>query len=184
MVSLFPIQRRFQMFSTSISLFSTKHFPDFRKNRSTEIELEFCLTFLLEVKAAYIFETIRMCGLENSYCLSFLDIFTFYSQDLKLRSENYFLLQTTTKYTRIDRHFYADHFLSKHHDLNSHCFRTMLLSFIITSSNCHVRSFFWLFNPLMHNVPKWSDTLQKSCSKCCKLFKVCLTILGHYALKG
>ena len=34
-------------------------------------------------------------------------------------------------------------------------------------------------NPLMHNVPKWSDILQKSCS-----FKVCLTILGHYALKG
>ena len=26
-------------------------------------------------------------------------------------------------------------------------------------------------NPLMHNVPNWSDT-------------VCLTILGHYALKG
>ena len=25
----------------------------------------------------------------------------------------------------------------------------------------------------MHNVPKWSDA-----------FKVCLTILGHYALKG
>ena len=29
----------------------------------------------------------------------------------------------------------------------------------------------------MHNVPKWSD-------KCCKIFKVCLTILGNYALKG
>ena len=71
MVSLFPIQRRFQMFSTSISLFSTKHFPDFRKNRSTETELEFCLTFLLEIKAAFIFETVRKCGLENSYCLSF-----------------------------------------------------------------------------------------------------------------
>ena len=37
---------------------------------------------------------------------------------------------------------------------------------------------------LMHNVPKWSDRLSKSCSKCCKIFKVCLTILGHYALKG
>ena len=36
-------------------------------------------------------------------------------------------------------------------------------------------------NHLMHNVPKWSDTLQKSCSK---IFKVCLTILGHYALKA
>ena len=33
---------------------------------------------------------------------------------------------------------------------------------------------------LTHNVPKWSDTLSKSCS----IFKVCLTILRHYALKG
>ena len=44
--------------------------------------------------------------------------------------------------------------------------------------------FEYFFNPLMHNVPKWLDTLQKSCSKCCKIFKVYLTILGHYALKG
>ena len=36
----------------------------------------------------------------------------------------------------------------------------------------------------MHNVPKWSDRLKKSCSKCCKIFKVCLTFLEHYALKG
>ena len=40
------------------------------------------------------------------------------------------------------------------------------------------------FNPLMLNVPKWYDTLLKSCSICCKIFKVSLTILGHYALKG
>ena len=39
-------------------------------------------------------------------------------------------------------------------------------------------------NPLMHNVPTWSDTLQKSCSICCKIFKVSLTISGNYALKG
>ena len=39
-------------------------------------------------------------------------------------------------------------------------------------------------NSLMYNIPKWSDTLWKSCSKCCKIFKVCLTILEHYALKG
>ena len=39
-------------------------------------------------------------------------------------------------------------------------------------------------NHVKHNVSKWSDTLQKSCSKCCKIFKVCLTILGHYAIKG
>ena len=47
-----------------------------------------------------------------------------------------------------------------------------------------VKDLSWIFNPLMHNVPKWSDTLQKSCSKCCKIFRVYLTILGHYALKG
>ena len=40
------------------------------------------------------------------------------------------------------------------------------------------------FNPLMRNAPKWSDTFLKSYSKCCRIFKVCLTILGHYALKG
>ena len=36
----------------------------------------------------------------------------------------------------------------------------------------------------MHNIPKWSDTLLKSYCICCKIFKVCQTILGHYALKG
>ena len=41
-----------------------------------------------------------------------------------------------------------------------------------------------LLHPLMHHVPKWSETLEESCSKCCKTFTVCLTILGHYALKG
>ena len=41
-----------------------------------------------------------------------------------------------------------------------------------------------LFNPLMHNVPKWSNTLEKSCCKCSKIFQVCLTILGQYALKA
>ena len=41
-----------------------------------------------------------------------------------------------------------------------------------------------MFNPLMHNVPKRSDALLKSCSICCKILKVCLNILGHYALKG
>ena len=29
-----------------------------------------------------------------------------------------------------------------------------------------------MFNPLMHDIPK-----------CCKIFKVCVTILRHYALK-
>ena len=36
------------------------------------------------------------------------------------------------------------------------------------------------FNSQMHNMPKWSD---KSCSICCMIFKVRLTILGRYALK-
>ena len=37
---------------------------------------------------------------------------------------------------------------------------------------------------LLMYVSKWSDTLQESCSVYCKIFKKCLTILGHYALKG
>ena len=37
---------------------------------------------------------------------------------------------------------------------------------IVCENNSHL-------NPLMHNVPK-----------CCKIFKVCLTILGHYVFKG
>ena len=41
-----------------------------------------------------------------------------------------------------------------------------------------------LLHPLIHNVPEWADTFQKSCSICCKVFKVCLAILGRYALKG
>ena len=36
----------------------------------------------------------------------------------------------------------------------------------------------------MLNVPEWSDTLQKSCSKCYKIFKVCLTILVRFILNG
>ena len=32
------------------------------------------------------------------------------------------------------------------------------------------------FNPLMHNVPKWSDTHLAA--------NVCLAILGHYLIKG
>ena len=39
-------------------------------------------------------------------------------------------------------------------------------------------------NTLMYNVLKWSDKLEKSCPKCCKIFKVCMTMLGYYALKG
>ena len=41
-----------------------------------------------------------------------------------------------------------------------------------------------IINPLLGNVVKWSDTLLKSCSICCKIFKVCLTILRHCEVKG
>ena len=41
-----------------------------------------------------------------------------------------------------------------------------------------------MLNPLMHNVPKWSNTLYNSCSICCKIFEVCLTILELFACKG
>ena len=40
------------------------------------------------------------------------------------------------------------------------------------------------FNYLMHNVSKWSDTLADTLDTfAAKFLKVCLTILGHYALK-
>ena len=35
----------------------------------------------------------------------------------------------------------------------------------------------------MHSISIWSNTLYKSCSKRCKTVKLCLTILGRYALK-
>ena len=44
--------------------------------------------------------------------------------------------------------------------------------------------FISLFLAFIDNFPKWSDTLWKSCNKCCKMFKVCLTILGCYPFKG
>ena len=36
------------------------------------------------------------------------------------------------------------------------------------------------FNPLMHMSQNGQTHFKKSCSKCCKIFKVCLTILGRY----
>ena len=39
-------------------------------------------------------------------------------------------------------------------------------------------------NPLLRNVVKWSDILQKSCSIRCKIFKVCLTILQYCEVTG
>ena len=40
------------------------------------------------------------------------------------------------------------------------------------------------FKPLLRSAVKWSDTLQKSCCKCCKISKVCLTTLRHCEIKG
>ena len=51
----------------------------------------------------------------------------------------------------------------------------------IGNSKLMVSSASFEFYPLMHNVPKWSNAL--AASKCCKIFKVHLTILGYYALK-
>ena len=39
-------------------------------------------------------------------------------------------------------------------------------------------------NPLMHDVPKWSNSHQKSSSICYKIFKACLTIFGALCIKG
>ena len=36
-----------------------------------------------------------------------------------------------------------------------------------------------MVNSLIRNVVKWSDTLLKSCSSCCKIFRVCRTTLWH-----
>ena len=40
------------------------------------------------------------------------------------------------------------------------------------------------FNPLMQNIPKWTDKLTEFRCICCKIFKVCLTILRDYASKS
>ena len=34
------------------------------------------------------------------------------------------------------------------------------------------------------NAIKWSDVLEKTCNICCKIFKVCMTILWHCEVKG
>ena len=49
---------------------------------------------------------------------------------------------------------------------------------------CFQNSLVHVLNPLLRNVVKWLDKLQKSCSICCKIFKVCLTILRHCEVKG
>ena len=57
--------------------------------------------------------------------------------------------------------------------------------FVITNFNKMFSRFGdkWVY-PLTHNFPNWPDTFQKPCRIFCMIFKVCLTILGHYALKG
>ena len=61
-----------------------------------------------------------------------------------------------------------------------HFSRSLVVRFNANVSNFPSHEF---FNYLLCNVVKWSDTLQKSCSKCCKIFKVCLAILRHYEVK-
>ena len=56
-----------------------------------------------------------------------------------------------------------------------------VLSFYI--GHYFLRSVKNMFNSLTRNCPKWSDTIWRSYSKCCKIFKVCLTVLGSYALR-
>ena len=38
--------------------------------------------------------------------------------------------------------------------------------------------------PIMHNMSKWPDTLQKILQQMLQVFKVCLTIFRRYASKG
>ena len=86
----------------------------------------------------------------------------------------------------------TDHFISKL-SKNVQFKKDIHLFFSIFQKICNKakvqRSYYgWtgcvFFNPLLRNVVKWSDTILKSCSKCCKIFKVCLTILRHYEVKG
>ena len=53
-----------------------------------------------------------------------------------------------------------------------------------TKSCFSLKKFWYLCLKSMHNAPKWSDTLQKSYGKWCKIFKVCLTILEDCVLEG
>ena len=46
------------------------------------------------------------------------------------------------------------------------------------------RRLFLNFSPLMHNYPKWSDTLSKSCSICCKIFKSVSDHFGTLCITG
>ena len=56
-------------------------------------------------------------------------------------------------------------------------------AFLLLLINVWVQEWVNYLNPLMNNVPKWSETLLKFCSKSHKIFKVCLAILKHYAFK-
>ena len=53
-----------------------------------------------------------------------------------------------------------------------------------TNSNNSSAKPFYGVGTLRVDVAKWSDTLQKSGSKCYEIFKVCLAILTCKVLKG
>ena len=55
---------------------------------------------------------------------------------------------------------------------------------LFVNLNNHIYAWSWKVSPLIHNAPKWSNTLSKPCSKCYKIFKMWLTVLGHYASKS
>ena len=65
-----------------------------------------------------------------------------------------------------------------------HTWRLFVWFFFLRRSQKWILISIFLFNPLLRNVVKWPDTLLKSCSKCCKIFKVCLTILRNGEVKG
>ena len=107
---------------------------------------------------------------------------------LQIRMVNKRFCRNTLFYTFL-RNIILSRFFLKPSYLNiSKCFfwRTKMCWFWtkkITRSN-----FFYINttgkNRYLLNVLKWPDTLWKSCSSCCKILKVCLTISGRYSLKA
>ena len=59
-------------------------------------------------------------------------------------------------------------------------FRVIIEDTRTTCTGMFVFPLLFTLNLLMHNFTKQSDTLQKPCSKYCKIFKVRLTILRRY----
>ena len=56
--------------------------------------------------------------------------------------------------------------------------------YLVPYHACKIEIFAKIINPLLHNVEKWSNILQKYCGEYRKIFKVCLAIFQHYEVKG